>query len=145
MRYIHCWSSVKSLIQESRECAHLESSLGSNSMIHPSVLFIWVFRAASLECAGRGAMFNGSGNLRYSKKVVVASSSNPSTSNSHYFIHLQESEGADFGRELWTPTSFMPWFMPVVRRSTSKMGIVQVYCSFSGLLWAWKKLWLGCY
>ena len=103
MRYIHCWSSVKSLIQESRECAHLQSSLGSNSMIHPSVLFIWVFRAASLECAGRGAMFNGSKNLRYSKKVVVASSSNPSTSNSHYFIHLQGSEGADFGRGLWTP------------------------------------------
>ena len=31
MSYIRCWSSVKSLIQESRECAHLESSLGSNS------------------------------------------------------------------------------------------------------------------
>jgi len=45
-------------------------------------------------------MFNGSKNLRYSKKVVVVSSSNPSTSNSHYFIHLQESEGADFGRGL---------------------------------------------
>lgn len=31
-------------------------------------------------------------------------------------------------------TSFMLWFMPVERKSTSKSGIVQVYCSFSGLL-----------
>jgi hypothetical protein len=44
--------------------------------------------------------YNGFRNMRYSMKVVIASSSNPSTSNNHYFIHPQESEGADFGRGL---------------------------------------------
>ncbi|MDB2597048.1 hypothetical protein N9X97_01250 [Schleiferiaceae bacterium] len=67
--------------------------------IHPSFSFEYSEQLL-LSILEEERFYNGFRNMRYSMKVVVASSSNPSTSNNHYFIHPQESEGADFGKGL---------------------------------------------